>query len=166
VNGTKGYNKKYNLADEAKTARAKGDKAPKRTMAPNVPVMGFATPDTKCQRSGKVADATPLANDLSGTLIFTGTNMMPSVNEANPAMRLSATRHRVGHNCPQGSTCKMIHDLDITKWPDSTFSKWSALVDQTPALDWNQKSRRPRQSRSPQLQARIFFSCQLCYCQG
>jgi hypothetical protein len=65
--------------------------------------------------------------------------MMPSVNEANPAMRLCAARQRVGHNCPQGSTCKMIHDLDITKWPDATFAKWSALVDQTPGLDWNRK---------------------------
>jgi hypothetical protein len=33
----------------------------------------------------------------------------------------------------------MIHDLDITKWPDATFAKWSALVDQTPGLDWNRK---------------------------
>ena len=40
---------------------------------------------------------------------------------------------------PQGTTCKMIHILDITKWPDATFAKWSALVDQTPGLDWNPK---------------------------
>jgi hypothetical protein len=33
----------------------------------------------------------------------------------------------------------MIHDLDITKWPIATFAKWSALVDQTPGLDWNRK---------------------------
>jgi len=33
----------------------------------------------------------------------------------------------------------MIHNLDITKWPDTTFAKWAALIDQTPALDWNQK---------------------------
>ena len=33
----------------------------------------------------------------------------------------------------------MIHDLDIAKWPDATFTKWSALVNQTPALEWNQK---------------------------
>jgi hypothetical protein len=33
----------------------------------------------------------------------------------------------------------MIHDLDITKWPDATFAKWSALVDQTLGLDWNHK---------------------------
>ena len=33
----------------------------------------------------------------------------------------------------------MIHDLDITKWPNATLAKWSALVDQTPGLDWNRK---------------------------
>ena len=33
----------------------------------------------------------------------------------------------------------MIHDLNITKWPDTTFAKWSALVNQTPGLDWNRK---------------------------
>jgi hypothetical protein len=127
------------MADEAKTARAKGDKAPKRTMASNAPAMGFATPDTKRQRSSKAADATPLADNLSGTLIYTSTDMMPSVNEANPTMRLCAARHCVGCNCPRGSTCKMIHDLDITKWPDVTFAKWSALVDQMTGLDWNRK---------------------------
>jgi hypothetical protein len=33
----------------------------------------------------------------------------------------------------------MIHDLDITKWPNAAFAKWLALVDQTPGLDWNHK---------------------------
>ena len=33
----------------------------------------------------------------------------------------------------------MIHNTDITKWPDATFTKWAALVDKTPALDWNRK---------------------------
>ncbi len=33
----------------------------------------------------------------------------------------------------------MIHDLDIDKWPDATFAKWSALVDKTPGLEWNKK---------------------------
>jgi ABC-type cobalamin/Fe3+-siderophores transport system ATPase subunit len=33
----------------------------------------------------------------------------------------------------------MIHDLDITKWPNATFAKWLALVDQTPGLDWHCK---------------------------
>ena len=40
------------MADEAKAARAKGDKAPKRTMASDATTMGFATPDPKCQCSG------------------------------------------------------------------------------------------------------------------
>ena len=33
----------------------------------------------------------------------------------------------------------MIHDLDISKWPDDTFAKWSSFIYQTPALDWNWK---------------------------
>jgi hypothetical protein len=33
----------------------------------------------------------------------------------------------------------MIHDLDISKWPDTTFAKWYALIEKTPALDWNRK---------------------------
>ena len=33
----------------------------------------------------------------------------------------------------------MIHKLDIAKWPDSTFAKWSALVDKTLHLEWNCK---------------------------
>jgi hypothetical protein len=82
------------MADEAKAAKAKVDKAPKCNAGPNTPGMGFTTPDAQCQCSGKPADATPLADDLSGTLIYTGSNMMPSVNEANPTMRLCAT-----HQC-------------------------------------------------------------------
>jgi hypothetical protein len=65
--------------------------------------------------------------------------MMPSINEANPAMRLCAACHRVGRNCPRSSACKMIHNLDITNWPDTIFAKWSAFVDQTPGLNWNCK---------------------------
>ena len=33
----------------------------------------------------------------------------------------------------------MIHDMDITKWPDATFAKWAALVYRMPALEWNRK---------------------------
>jgi len=101
--------------------------------------VGLVTPDTKHQCTGKAHDTAPTTDDLSGTLIYTGTNMMPSVNEANPVMRLCATRQCVGYNCPHGATCKMIHDLDISKWPDTTFAKWAALVDQMPTLDWNHK---------------------------
>jgi hypothetical protein len=32
----------------------------------------------------------------------------------------------------------MIHNLDITKWLNSSFTKWAALIDQMLALDWNQ----------------------------
>ena len=33
----------------------------------------------------------------------------------------------------------MIHDLDITKCPNMTFTRWSASVNQMPSLDWNKK---------------------------
>jgi hypothetical protein len=33
----------------------------------------------------------------------------------------------------------VIHDQDITKWPDATFAKWLALIDQTPAFEWHHK---------------------------
>ena len=72
-------------------------------------------------------------------LIYTSTDMMPSVNEANPTMRLCTTHHCVGRNRCCGTFCKIIHDLDMEKWPDTTFAKWSALVDQTPSLKWNRK---------------------------
>jgi hypothetical protein len=33
----------------------------------------------------------------------------------------------------------MIHNLDITKWPEATFAKWSALIEKMPGLKWNRK---------------------------
>jgi hypothetical protein len=33
----------------------------------------------------------------------------------------------------------MIHDMDISKWPDATCVKWSARIDQTPTMERNQK---------------------------
>ena len=33
----------------------------------------------------------------------------------------------------------MIHDTDISKWPAATFTKWSALINQTPTMEWNRK---------------------------
>jgi hypothetical protein len=33
----------------------------------------------------------------------------------------------------------MIHDLDISKWPEATFAKWSAPIKKTPDLEWNRK---------------------------
>ena len=65
--------------------------------------------------------------------------MMPTVNEANPSLRLCAGRQRVGRNCPRGSSCLMIHDLDISKWPEATFTKWLVLIKKTPGLEWNHK---------------------------
>jgi hypothetical protein len=126
-------------AEEAKSTKSKLDKAAKRPAVTDTYGSGLTAPDTKRQRTGKPGDTTPTSDDLSGTLIYTGNDMMPSVNEANPAMRLCAARHRVGRNCPRGNLCKMIHNLDIDKWPDATFAKWSALVDKTPGLEWNKK---------------------------
>jgi hypothetical protein len=126
-------------ADEAKVAKAKLDKAPKRTTGVDTTSTGFVTPDTKRACLGKPGDAVPSADDLSGTLVYTGADMMPTVNEANPSLRLCARRQHVGRNCPRGSSCLMIHDLDITKWPDATFAKWSALIEKTPGLEWNRK---------------------------
>ena len=126
-------------ADEAKAAKARVDRAPKRTASNDNAGMGFAAPDHKRQRNSKPGDSTPSPDDLSGTLVYTGSDMMPTVSEANPSLRLCAARQRVGRSCPRGTSCMMIHDLDITKWPDATFAKWSALIDKTPALEWNRK---------------------------
>jgi hypothetical protein len=101
--------------------------------------VGFVTPDAKRARLGKPGDAARSADDLSGTLVYTGADMMPTVNEANPSLRLCAGCQRVGRNCPRGSSCLMIHDLDIAKWPNATFAKWSALIEKTPSLEWNRK---------------------------
>ena len=97
------------------------------------------TPDTKRQRGQRPGDTTPSADDLGGTLIYTGSDMMPTVNESTPSLRLCEARQRLGRHCPRGTACLMIHDTDISKWPDATFAKWAALVDKTPALEWNRK---------------------------
>ena len=78
-------------ADEAKATKAKFDKAPKHGNGSDAPGMGLVAHDTMRQHTGKPGNATPSADELSGTLIYTGTDMMPSVNEANPAMRLCAS---------------------------------------------------------------------------
>ena len=69
--------------------------------------------------------------------------MMPTVNEANPSLTLCVGRQHVGRNRPRGSSCLMIHDLDISKWPDATFAKWLALIEKTPGLEWNRKVANP-----------------------
>jgi hypothetical protein len=126
-------------ADEAKAAKAKLDKTPKRTASLDHHGLGLITPDTKRQRGSKPGDITPSGDDLNGTLVYTGTDMMLTVNETNLSLYLCAARQRVGRHCPRDASCMMIHNMDITKWPDATFAKWAALVDRTPALDWNQK---------------------------
>jgi hypothetical protein len=49
----------------------------------------------------------------------------------------------------------MIHETDITKWPDATFAKWAALINRTPALEWNRKMVDPTKvaARSSKLSA-------------
>jgi hypothetical protein len=126
-------------ADKAKAAKAKLDKVPKLTAGHDPLGSGLVTPDTKRQRGSKPSNATPSSDDLSGTLVYTGTDMMPTVNESNLSLRLCAARQRVGRHCPRCASCMMIHDIDITKWPDATFTKWAALVDKTPTLNWNRK---------------------------
>ena len=98
--------------------------------------MGLVAHNTKCQHIGKPGNTAPSGDKLSHILTYTGTDMMPLVNEANPAMHLLDAPQHMGCNCPCGTSCKMIHDLNITKWPDATFAKWPVLVDQTPALEW------------------------------
>jgi hypothetical protein len=54
--------------------------------------------------------------------VYTGTNMMPTVNESNLSLRLCAACQRMDRHCPRGASFMMIHDTDITKWPDATFA--------------------------------------------
>jgi hypothetical protein len=125
-------------ANEAKAARAKVKKVPKHTAGHGPLSSGLVTPDTKHQQGSKHSNVTP-SSDVNCTLVYTGTDMMPTVNESNLSLRLCAASQLVGRHCPRGASCMMIHNTDITKWPDATFAKWAALVDKTPALEWNRK---------------------------
>jgi len=75
-------------ANEARTTTAKLDKAPKCLAGPGTPGGGLVTPDTKRQCTRKANDAEPSTNNLSGTLAYTGANVMPLVNETNTLMHL------------------------------------------------------------------------------
>jgi hypothetical protein len=125
-------------ADEAKATKAKLDKALKRHASSDASGPGLITPDTKCRCSAKPGDSAPSAEDFSGTLIYTGTDMMPTVNNQS-CLCLFTGRQRVGCNCPCSTSGMMIHELDIAKWTDTMFTNWSVLVDKTPALEWNLK---------------------------
>jgi hypothetical protein len=85
-------------ADEAKATKAKLDKVPKCTAGHDPLGSGLVTPDTKRQRGSKPADITPSSDDLNGTLIYTGTDMMPTVNETNLSLRLCAARQCMGRH--------------------------------------------------------------------
>jgi hypothetical protein len=142
-------------ADEAKAAKVKLDKAPKRSTRHDHTCTGLVTPDTKHQRGSKPGDFTPSSDNLNGTLVYTGTDMMPIVNESNLSLRLCTARQCLGRHCPRGASCMMIHDTDITKWSDTTFAKWAALVDKMLALEWDRKVIDPAKvsARSVQLSA-------------
>jgi hypothetical protein len=124
---------------QANKAKAKMDKTPKRPAGLDPHGPGLITPDLKRQHGSKLGNAAPSGDDLNSMLVYTGTDMMSTVNETNLSLRLCAARQHVGRHCPRGASCMMIHDMDITKWPDATFAKWAAFVDRTPALDWNRK---------------------------
>jgi hypothetical protein len=124
-------------ADKAKAAKTKPDKTPKRHTGHDPHGSGLITPNTKRQHGPKLGEATPSGDALNGTLVYTSTNMMPTVNETNLSLRLCAARQCVGCHCPRDTSCMMIHDMDVTKWPDATFAKWAALIDRTPGLDWD-----------------------------
>lgn len=68
-------------ADEAKAARTKLNKTTKRPAGTNTSGAGLITPDSKRQHVGKTNDTAPALNDLTCTLIYLGTDMMPSFNE-------------------------------------------------------------------------------------
>ena len=78
-------------ANDAKTARAKLDKTPKRPAGTDTSGARLIMLNSKCQCISKTNGATPSANELTGTLIYTGADMMPSANKANPALHLCAT---------------------------------------------------------------------------
>ena len=109
--------------DKAKAAKAKLEKAPKHTAGHDHTGTGLVTPDTKCQQGSKPGDVTPSSEDLNGALIYSGTDMMPTVNESNLSLRLCAARQCVGRHCPRSALCMMIHHRDVTKWTDTTFAK-------------------------------------------
>jgi hypothetical protein len=119
--------------------RQSSTSTPKHTAGHDHTCTGLMTPDTIHQQGLKPGNASPSSNNLNSTLVYSGTNMMPTINESNLSLRLCAARQRMGHHCPRGTSCMMIHDTDITKWPDATFAKWVALIDKTTALDWNRK---------------------------
>jgi hypothetical protein len=83
-------------ADEAEAARTKLNKTSKRPAGTDTSEAGLIMPDSKHQRIGKTNDAAPTTDDLIGTLIYTGADMMPSINEANPALCLCATHQHMG----------------------------------------------------------------------
>ncbi len=74
-------------AKEAKATKAKLDKALKRTANHDHPGLGLISPDTKRQQGLKPGNVMPSSNNLNGTLVYTGTNMMPTItNPTSPCV--------------------------------------------------------------------------------
>ena len=81
----------------------------------NTSSAGLIMSDSQHQCISKINNTALSIDDLMGTLIYMGTDMMPFINKANPALHLFAAHQRVSRYCPRSATCKMIYDLDITK---------------------------------------------------
>ena len=86
-----------------------------------------------------MSTSTQSTDHLTGTLLFTGTALSPMVHEPNPTLHICAAHQWMGKRGPHGASCKHIKELNITKWPTAMFAKWSALVNQTPSVEWNCK---------------------------
>ncbi|KAL3803843.1 hypothetical protein HJC23_004005 [Cyclotella cryptica] len=97
-------------ADEAKTTKSKLDKSAKRATSIDNAGTGLVTPDPKRLRTGRPGDSTPSADDLSGTRV-----------------------HWVRHDADR----QRATPLSASVQP--VIVSWSALIDKTPALDWNGK---------------------------
>ena len=95
--------------------------------------------------------STPTVEDLSGTLIFKERldKMMSFINKPNPALCLCVMHRCNSKHFPHRLSCKMIHDLDRTKWPDARFARWRALVNQTLNLKWKHRVIDPAKISTP-----------------
>jgi len=123
-------------ADKLKQAKSKLDQLKRAA-----PVDNHRGQPSSNPKKARPSVITPTADNLAGTFIFKGRpdEMMPSINEANPTLRLCASCQHNGKHCPHSLSCNIIHNLGISMWPDTTFAHWSTLVEQTPTLEWNHK---------------------------
>lgn len=123
-------------ADELKYSKIKQDKLLNCTVAHDPPPGYPAFVDIKKACTGPTV---PTSDELAGILIFNGKleDIMSSINKSNPVDCLCASCRCDGKHCTRSASCKMNPDLDITKWPDTTFAKRSILVNRMPSLELN-----------------------------